>query len=136
MRQSISIPREAIWAFGSWLVIFVMTIALGELYLRNSTPAAVAMAFAGQNAAVQNTMGGVVDARLNWIGSIHYDGDASWATFRLQLNGTLTNGTMDVTLQREHGQWNIATGHLVTDSGRTVEITESAPQTEQARAED
>ncbi len=133
MLRRISIPREALWAFGSWAVVFLLTIALGELYLRNSTPAAVAMAFAEQNPAVQNTIGGAVDARLSWIGSIHYDGDASWATFRLQLSGALTNGTIDVALQHRHGQWNVANGRLVTISGQAVEISESVPQSDPAR---
>ncbi len=134
MLRAISIPREGVWAFGSWVVVFLLTIALGELYLRNSIPAAVALAFAEQNAAVQNTIGGAVDARLNWIGSIHYDGDASWATFRLQLRGALTNGTMDVTLQRRRDQWNVAEGYLVTDSGQAVELSQAVPQIDQARA--
>ena len=136
MSRAISIPREGVWAFGSWMVVFLLTLALSELYLRNSTPAAVAMAFAEQNAAVQNTIGGVVDARLNWIGSIHYAGDASWATFRLQVSGALAHGAIDVTLQRLHGRWNVANGYLVTDSGQAVEISQSAPQTDQALAED
>lgn len=145
MLRALGIPREAIWALGSWVVIFLITIALcvtflitialGELYLRNSTPAAVAMAFAEQNPAVQNTIGGAVNARLNWIGSIHYDGDASWAIFRLQLSGVHNHGTMDVTLQRRHGQWNVAKGHLVTDSGQAIEVSDTAPQGDQARAE-
>ncbi len=133
MLRRIGISREALWAFGSWMVIFLLTVALSELYLRNSTPAAVAMAFAKQNTAVQNTVGGAVDARLNWIGSIHYEGDASWATFRLQLSGALTNGTFDVTVHRRHGQWNVANGHLVTTSGQAAEVSESPPQSDQAR---
>jgi hypothetical protein len=136
MSRAISIPREAIWAIGSWTIVFLLTIALGELYLRNSSPAAVAMAFVEQNSAVQNTIGGAMDARLNWIGSIHYNGDASWATFRVQLSGALTKGTMDVTLQRSHGHWNVASGHLVTASGQAVEISRSGAPIEQARAED
>jgi hypothetical protein len=134
MSRYVGIPRQAMWAFGSWAVVFLLTIALGELYLHNSTPAAVAMAFAEQNPVVQDTIGGTVDARLNWIGSIHYDGDASWATFRLQVSGVLNNGTMDVTLQRRHSQWNVADGHLVTATGRVVEISDTAAHVDQARA--
>ena len=96
MLRSISIPREALWAFGSWAIVLLITAALGEVYLRSSTPAAVALAFTERNAAVQGMVGGAVHAQLNWIGSIHYEGDASWATFRMEVSGARANATMDV----------------------------------------
>ncbi len=135
MLRSISIPREALWAFGSWAIVLLITAALGEVYLRSSTPAAVALAFTERNAAVQGMVGGAVHAQLNWIGSIHYEGDASWATFRMEVSGARANATMDVTLQQQAGQWNVANGRLVTDSGQIVQVPRMANRTDQARAE-
>jgi Cytochrome oxidase complex assembly protein 1 len=135
MVRSISIPREALWAFGSWALIFLITIALGEVYLRSSTPAGVALAFTERNPVVQNAVGGAVHAQLNWIGSIHYEGDASWATFRMEVSGARANATMDVTLQQQGGRWNVANGRLVTDSGQIVHVAEVANRTDRARAE-
>jgi hypothetical protein len=121
------ISREAKRAFEGWFVIFLMMIMLGEFYLRSSTPAAIALNFAEHNAAVQNAVGGVEHARLNWIGNIHYDGTDGWASFTVYVTGARTNGTMDVTLQRQRGRWNVSTGSLVTDSGAVVKITRSPP---------
>jgi len=111
-----------------------MMIVVGELYLRSSAPAALALNFAEHNAIVQDAVGGVEHARLNWIGNIHYDGNEGWASFKVDLTGARTNGTMDVTLERRRGKWNVASGQLVTDSGRVVTIAEPASRTEQARA--
>jgi hypothetical protein len=133
--RSISIPREALWAFGSWAIVLLITAALGEVYLRSSTPAAVALAFTERNAAVQGMVGGAVHAQLNWIGSIHYEGDASWATFRMEVSGARANATMDLTLQRQAGQWNVANGRLIMDSGQIAQIPVMANRTDQARAE-
>jgi len=123
---------EAKRAFQGWFVIFLMMIMLGEVYLRSSTPAAVALNFAEHNAVVQNAVGGVEHARLNWIGSIHYEGNDGWASFKMHLVGARTNGTIDLTLQRQSGEWNVASGRLVTDSGLVVKITEPATRTAQA----
>jgi len=125
MLRSISISADARKAFQGWLVIFLMMVMLGELYLRTSTPAEVALQFAQHNAVVQDTVGGVEHARLNWIGNIHYDGSDGWAAFKVHLKGARANGTMDITLQRQRGAWNVASGRIVTDQGRIVEIGES-----------
>jgi hypothetical protein len=119
-----SISQEAKRAFQGWFVIFLMMTMLGEVYLRSSTPAAVALNFAEHNAVVQDAVGGVEQARLNWIGNIHYDGNHGWASFKMHVIGARTNGTMDVTLQRQRGEWNVAQGRLVTDSGKVVRIDE------------
>lgn len=132
MWRSISMSSEAKRAFQGWFVIFLMMIMLGEVYLRSSTPAAVALNFAEHNAVVQNAVGGVEHARLNWIGSIHYEGNDGWASFKMHLVGARTNGTIDLTLQRQSGEWNVASGRLVTDSGLVVKITEPATRTAQA----
>jgi hypothetical protein len=134
MLRAISISPEAKRAFQGWFVIFLMMIMLGEAYLRSSAPAAVALNFAEHNAAVQTAVGGVAHARLNWIGHIHYEGNDGWASFEVHVIGARTSGTMDVTLQRQRGHWNVASARLVTDSGRVVEVTESANRTDQARA--
>ena len=105
---------------------------LGEVYLRSSTPAAVALDFAKHNPVVQNAVGGVEHARLNWIGNIHYEGNDGWASFKVHLSGARTNGTINLTLERQSGEWNVASGRLVTDSGRVIEITERANRTAQA----
>jgi hypothetical protein len=126
MLRAIRISQEARKAFQGWLVIFVLMIMLGEVYMRSSTPAAIALNFVQHNPVVQNAMGGVERTRLNWIGNIHYDGNEGWASFKMHVIGGHTNGTMDVTLQRERGQWNVISGTLVTDSGRIVTITEPA----------
>jgi hypothetical protein len=52
----------------------------------------------------------------------------------MHVMGARTNGTMDITLQRQRGEWNVASGRLVTDSGRVVKITEPANGTDQPRA--
>src|ERR1700682_5487797 len=83
-------------AFEGWIVIFLMVIMLGEVYLRSSTAAAVALNFAQHNAVVQSTVGRVEHARLNWIGNIHYDGSDGWASFKMHVTGGRTNGTMDI----------------------------------------
>ena len=133
MLRSIRLSAEAKRAFEGWFVIFLMMIMLGELYLRSSTPAAVAMQFAQHNAVVQNAIGNVEHAHLNWIGNIHYEGNDGWASFKVHLNGDRDNGTMDVTLQRERGQWNVVAGHITTDSGRAISIGESATAQADAR---
>ena len=120
----VGVSPEVQRAFGGWVVIFLMMMMLGEIYLRSSTPAAVALNFAEHDAAVQQAMGGVKHARLNWIGNIHYDGDDGWATFKMHLTGARSRGTMDVLLQRQRGEWNVASGRLVTDSGEVVSIDE------------
>jgi len=117
---------EAKRAFEGWFVIFLMMIMLGELYMRSSTPAAVAMQFAQHNAVVQNAVGNVEHARLNWIGNIHYEGNDGWASFKVHLNGDRDNGTMDVTLERQRGQWNVVAGRITTDSGRAIAIGENS----------
>ena len=109
-------------AFEGWLVIFLMIIMLGELYLRSSTPAAVAMQFAEHNAVVQSAVGNVKHAYLNWIGHIHYEGNAGWASFEVHLKGDRDNGTMDVMLERQRGRWNVVAGSITTDSGRAITI--------------
>jgi hypothetical protein len=134
MLRSISIPQEARRAFQGLLIIFLVMAVGGELYLRSSTPAAVALNFAEHNAIVQDAVGGVEHARLNWIGHIHYDGRDGWASFEVHLIGARTNGTVDVTLQRRRGQWNVAAGQLVTDSGRVVTIADPSSRADQARA--
>ena len=135
MVRAMSIWPPASRAFGAWVAIFLMTILLGEVYLRNSTPAAVALNFTARSAAVQNAVGGAMHTRMNWIGHIHYEGDDGWASFAMQVTGPRATGTMDITLQRRRGRWNVAGGRLVTDAGQTVEIAEPADKTEQARAE-
>lgn len=134
MLRAISISPEARHAFEGWVVIFLMMITLGELYLRSSTPAAVALNFAEHNAAVQSAVGGVEQARLNWIGHIHYDGNDGWASFKMHVIGARTNGTMDIMLQRQSGEWNVAGGQLVTDSGRIVKLAEPEKRADHPRA--
>jgi hypothetical protein len=134
MLRSISISREARRAFQGWFVIFVVMVALGEFYLRSSTPAAVALNFAEHNAMVQDAVGGVEHARLNWIGHIHYDGNDGWASFEMQVIGARASGTMDVTLERRRGKWNVSNGQLVTDSGRVVKIADPSIRGDHARA--
>jgi hypothetical protein len=124
---------EAKRAFEGWFVIFLMMIMLGELYLRSSTPAAVAMQFAQHNAVVEDAVGNVEHAHLNWIGNIHYEGNDGWASFKLHLNGDRDNGTMDLTLQRQRGQWNVVAGRIVTDSGRAITIGENTTARADAR---
>ncbi|HLI82259.1 MAG TPA: cytochrome c oxidase assembly factor Coa1 family protein [Candidatus Binataceae bacterium] len=124
MLRSIRLSPDAKRAFEGWFVIFLMMIMLGELYLRSSTPAAIAMQFAQHNAAVQDAIGNVEHARLNWIGNIHYDGTDGWASFKMHLTGARANGTMDLTLERQRGEWNVAAGRIVTDNGQVVTIGE------------
>ena len=122
MLRFVRVSSDARKAFQGWFVIFVMMIMLGELYLRTSTPAAVALQFAQHNPAVQDAVGGVEYAHLNWIGNIHYDGEEGWASFKVHLKGERANGTMEITLQRERGTWNVTSGRVDTTDGRTVEI--------------
>ena len=84
-----------------------MVIMLGEVYMRSSTPATIALDFAEHNPAVQEAVGGVEHAQLNWIGNIHYDGNEGWASFEVQVTGARTNGTIDVMLQRQRRRWNV-----------------------------
>ena len=125
MFLSSALSPEAKRAFEGWFVIFMMMIMLGELYLRSSTPAAIAMQFAQHNAVVQDAVGNVQHAHLNWIGNIHYEGNDGWASFKLHLKGAREDGTMDITLQRQRGQWNVVGGSITTDSGRAIPIGES-----------
>jgi hypothetical protein len=127
MMRFVRLSPDARKAFQGWFVIFIMMIMLGEVYLRSSTPATVALQFALHNAAVQDAVGGVKYAHLNWIGNIHYDGEDGWASFKVHLKGARANGTMEVTLQRERGAWNVTGGSVETNDGRIVEI---APTTE------
>jgi hypothetical protein len=129
MLRSLRISPDARKAFEGWFVIFVMMIMLGELYMRQSTPAAVALQFAEHNAVVQETVGNVEHAHLNWIGNIHYDGEDGWASFKVHLKGARANGTMDVTLQRQRGEWNVAGGRIVTNQGQVVELKDSTEKT-------
>lgn len=129
MMRSIRLSPEARKAFQGWFVIFIMMIMLGELYLRTSTPAAVALQFAQHNAVVQDAVGGVEYAHLNWIGNIHYSGEDGWASFKVHLKGERANGTMEVTLQRERGTWNVTGGRIDTTDGRSVEIAPDAERT-------
>jgi hypothetical protein len=122
--RAINASEEGRRAFQGWIVIFLMMVMLGELYLRSSTPAAIALSFAEHDAVVQKAMGGVEHARLNWIGNIHYDGDEGWATFKMYVQGARSSGSMDVILQRQRGEWSVASGRLVTDSGEVVSIDE------------
>ena len=126
MLRSIRLSPEAKRAFQGWFVIFLMMLMLGELYMRSSTPAAVALQFAQHNAVVQDAIGNVEHARLNRIGNIHYDGSDGWASFKMHLKGDRANGTMDLTLQRQRGEWNVAAGRIVTDSGHVVDIGEGS----------
>ena len=129
MLQLIRLSPDARKAFQGWCVIFIMMIVLGELYLRSSTPAALALQFAEHNPVVQDAVGGVEHARLNWIGNIHYDGEQGWASFGVYLKGARAEGTVDVNLQRERGKWNVVSGRLITDDGRLVELGEAAGKT-------
>jgi hypothetical protein len=122
--RAINASPEVKRAFGGWVVIFLMMMMLGEVYLRSSTPAAIALDFVEHDAVVQKATGGVSYARLNWIGNIHYDGDEGWATFKMHVDGRRASGTMDVILERQRGAWNVASGRLVTDSGAVVSIDE------------
>jgi|SRR5208282_478582 hypothetical protein len=126
MLQAIVNRAKALQAFEKLTVIFVVMIFLGELYLRTSAPAAVALTFTQHNAAVQSAVGGVENARLGWIGNIHYAGNQGWASFAMHITGARTNATMAITLQREHGRWNVESGRLVTDSGHAIEVSETA----------
>ncbi len=123
MLRAISISPDAKRAFEGWFVVFLMVIMLGEVYMRSSTPATVALDFAEHNPAVQEAVGGVEHAQLNWIGNIHYHGNEGWASFEVQVTGARTNGTIDVMLQRQRRRWNVMSAQLVTDSGRVVSIT-------------
>jgi len=67
--------------------------------------------------------GGIENARLGWIGNIHYAGNDGWASFAMHITGARTSRTMDITLQRQHGRWNVASGRLVTDSGHVIEVS-------------
>jgi len=124
MFRGFTISAEARRAYQGWFVIFLMMLMLGEVYMRSSTPAAIAMQFAQHNPVVQGAVGNVEHARLNWIGNIHYDGSDGWASFKMHLKGDRDNGTMDLTLQRQRGQWNVAGGRIVTESGHVVTIGE------------
>jgi len=128
MLRSIRISPDARKALGC-LVIFLMIIMLGELYMHSSTPAAVALQFARHNAAVHDVVGDVRHARLNWIGNIHYDGEEGWASFEVHLKGTRASGTMEVTLQRQRGRWNVVGGIITTNEGRIVDIGDSSNNT-------
>jgi hypothetical protein len=125
MLQAIVSRAKAPQAFEKLIVIFVVMIFLGELYLRTSTPAAVALTFTEHNADVQTAVGGIEEARLGWVGNIHYAGNDGWASFAMHITGARTNGTMDITLQRQHGQWNVESGRLVTDSGHVIKVSET-----------
>jgi hypothetical protein len=114
--------------------MLVMIATLGEVYLRGSAPAAVALSFARHDGTVQTAVGEVEHARLNWIGHIHYEGSDGWASFEVRVTGARTTGTLDVILQRQRGIWNVAGGHLVTDSGRALAIVIPVSPMEQARA--
>jgi len=129
MLRSISISPDARKALEGWFVIFLMMIMLGELYMRQSTPAAIALQFAQHNPVVQDAVGNVEHARLNWMGNIHYDGEDGWASFKVHLKGARASGTMDVTLERQRGEWNVAGGRIVTNKGRVVEIGDSTEKT-------
>jgi hypothetical protein len=117
-----------------WSVIFVLTVLLGEFYVRSSTPAALALNFAEHNPAVQSAVGGVEIAKLGLIGSIHYDGDGGWASFRTHVIGERTNGTLEINLQRALGKWTVGSARLTTDSGQIVRIGQEASA--EASAED
>jgi hypothetical protein len=129
MFQFIRLSPDARKAFQGWFVIFVVMIMLGELYLRSSTPASLALQFAQHNPVVQDAVGGVKHARLNWIGNIHYDGEDGWASFKVHLRGARADGTVEVTLQREHGAWNVTSGRVMTNDGRIVEIEPTTEKT-------
>ena len=105
-----------------WSVIFVLTVLLGEFYVRSSTPAAIAMNFAEHDVAVQSAVGGVEMAKLGLVGSIHYAGTEGWASFRMHVIGMRTNGILEINLQRALGKWNVANARLTTDTGEVVKI--------------
>ena len=105
-----------------WSVIFVLTVLLGEFYVRSSTPAALALSFAEHDPVVQSAVGGVETARLGLIGSIHYAGSGGWASFKMHIIGMRTNGTLDVSLERAMGKWTVASARMHTDAGQTVKI--------------
>ncbi len=71
---------------------------------------------------VQESVGGIEDARLGWIGNIHYAGTDGWASFNLHVIGARANGTVDITMQRQLGKWTVTDAELVTDSGQVVKI--------------
>jgi hypothetical protein len=105
-----------------WTVFFLLCISIGELYVRTSTPAALAIQFVRHDPVVQESVGGIQEARLGWIGNIHYAGNNGWASFNLHVVGARTNGTVDITMQRQLGKWSVADAELVTDSGQVVKI--------------
>ena len=105
-----------------WSVIFVLTVLLGEFYVRSSTPAALALSFAEHDPIVQSAVGGVETAKLGLVGSIHYAGTGGWASFKMHIIGMRTNGTLEVSLERAMGKWSVAGARLITDAGKTVKI--------------
>ena len=117
-----------------WSVIFVLTVLLGEFYVRSSTPAAIAMDFAEHDVSVQSAVGGVETAKLGLVGSIHYAGTEGWASFRMHVIGMRTNGILEVNLQRALGKWTVASARLTTDMGEVVKI--GTEPSEDASAED
>jgi hypothetical protein len=114
--------RELIRGLEGWAVVFMLTVLSSAMYVHRSAPAELALQFAEHDAAVQEAVGGVEKAKLGWIGNIHYAGNNGWASFKMHVVGGRTNGTMDITLQRQLGKWNVAVGKLVTDSGHIVKI--------------
>ena len=116
------ISRETVKGLESWAVVFMLTVLCSAAYVHHSTPAELALQFAEHDAVVQEAVGGVETAKLGWIGNIHYAGSNGWASFKMHVVGGRTNGTMDITLQRQLGKWNVASGKLVTDTGHIVKI--------------
>lgn len=135
MLRAIGITRELKLAFGTWLFIFFATGMLYGLYLRTSAPAAQAVEFAEHNLAVQNEVGDVVRVRLDWIGHIHYEGGAGWASFQVHVSGKRTDGRIEVMLNNHGaGPWNVSGGRLVTDDGQVVEVVAPSDLVAKVRA--
>ena len=123
-----TVSNKVHYRIGGWVAIFVLTLMAGEVYLRDSAPAAAALQFVRHNQTVSQEVGGLRSARLGWIGNIHYRGQEGWASFNMEVVGSRTNGTVSVMLQRETGAWTVVDARMVTDSGEVVRIKDETAQ--------
>jgi hypothetical protein len=111
-----------------WTALFVITVAVGELYLHHSAPYRAARSFIESSTTVRQEIGAVRSAS-GWEGTVHYSGNSGWASFRMNVRGSRADGVVDITLRCHGGAWSVDTGRLYVDSGPAVMITQQLQPT-------
>jgi hypothetical protein len=121
-------PNKFRYRLCGWTALFVIIVAVGELYLHHSAPYRAARTFIESSATVRQEIGAVRSAS-GWEGTVHYSGSNGWASFRMNVRGSRADAVVDITMRCHGGSWSVDTGRLYVDSGPAVALTQQSEPT-------